>query len=144
MKRFLIAVFALVCLLTPSLGHAQVSNPKINIAPMNGFETYLSAAFTKKNVPAQALQTADGADYILRSTPVNEKEESGASKFARCMFAYCAGIEGTNTVSVQLIDTKTNVSVWAYSVKKQGAKNYQSSAEACAKHLKNWLEHKGN
>ena len=30
-----------------------------------------------------------------------------------------------------------------YNVKKGGSSNFQSSAEACAKHLKNWLQHTG-
>jgi hypothetical protein len=68
------------------------------------------------------------------------KEESGAGKIARCAFAYCAGINGTQTVSVELVKPSTTSTVWAYSVKKQGASNYQSSSEAVAKHLKEYFE----
>lgn len=120
-----------------------MSNPKIYIAPQGGFESYLAGAFTKKNVPAQMVQTEEGADYILNPAPVEQKPESAGSKIARCMFAYCAGIEGTQTASVTLIDTQTKAVVWAYNVRKGGSSNFQSSAEACAKHLKNWLEHTG-
>jgi hypothetical protein len=57
---------------------------------------------------------------------------------ARCLFAYCAGIEDKGNVSVQLIETTSTKMVWAYSVKKQKgrSKNEQSMAEAVAKHLK--------
>jgi len=75
---------------------------------------------------------------------VVEKPESTGGKIARCLFLYCIGIEGSNTVSVQLIDQKANAVLWAYNVKKAGHGNFQSSADACAKHLKRWLQHTGN
>ena len=136
---------ALICLglAFAPFAHAQISNPKIYIAPQNGFESYLAGAFTKKNVPAQMVQTEEAADYILSPAPVQQKPESAGGKIARCLFAYCAGIEGSQTASVSLIDVKTKAVVWAYNVKKGGSSNFQSSAEACAKHLKNWLQHTG-
>lgn len=136
-------LFCILTLAFTPFANAQMSNPKIYIAPQGGFESYLAGAFTKKNVPAQMVQTEEGADYILNPAPVEQKPESAGSKIARCMFAYCAGIEGTQTASVTLIDTKTKAVVWAYNVRKGGSSNFQSSAEACAKHLKNWLEHTG-
>jgi hypothetical protein len=145
MKKFFgnVTLFCLLALAFAPFSHAQTPNPKIYIVPQNGFESYLAGAFTKKNVPAQMIQTEEGADYILSPAPVEQKTESAGSKFARCMFAYCAGIEGSQTASVSLIDAKTKAVVWAYNVRKAGASNFQSSAEACAKHLKNWLEHTG-
>jgi hypothetical protein len=140
MKR-LLCIFALTAF--APVAYSQISNPKVYIAPQNGFESYLAGAFTKKNVPAQMVQTAEAADYVLSPAPVQEKPESTGGKIARCLFAYCAGIEGSQTASVTLIDVKTNGVVWAYNVRKQGSSNFQSSAEACAKHLKSWLEHKG-
>jgi hypothetical protein len=90
------------------------------------------------------VQTPEAADYILSAAPVEQKPESTGGKVARCLFAYCAGIEGSQTASVTLVDAKTNAVVWAYNVRKGGSSNFQSSAEACAKHLKHWLEHTGN
>jgi hypothetical protein len=95
-------------------------------------------------VPAVIVQNKDAADYILSPAPVEQKPESAGGKIARCLFAYCAGIEGSQTASVTLIDAKTSAVVWAYNVRKAGSSNFQSSADACAKHLKNWLEHAGN
>jgi hypothetical protein len=135
--------FIAVALFAP-ITYSQTSSPRIYIAPQNGFESYLAGAFTKKNVPAQMVQAPEGADYILSPAPVEQKPESAGGKIARCLFADCAGIEGSQTASVSLIDTKTNAVVWAYNVRKGGSSNFQSSAEACAKHLKNWLEHKGS
>jgi hypothetical protein len=142
MKK-LFGIVALCTIALAPVGHAQVSNPKIYIAPQNGFETYLAGAFTKKNVPAQIVTAPETADYILSPAPVQQKPESAGGKIARCLFAYCAGIEGSQTASVSLIDAKTKGIVWAYNVKKGGSSNFQSSAEACAKHLKNWLQHTG-
>jgi hypothetical protein len=136
-------LFSVVSLAFVPFAHAQISNPKIYIAPQGGFESFLAGAFTKKNVPAQMVQTGEGADYILIPAPVEQKPESAGGKIARCMFAYCAGIEGSQTASVSLIDARTKAVVWAYNVRKGGSSNFQSSAEACAKHLKNWLEHTG-
>lgn len=140
MKKFL-AMAALIVI--PTLAHAQTSYPKIYIAPQNGYESYLAGAFTKKNVPAQMVQTPEAADYILSAAPVQQKPESAGGKIARCLFASCAGIEGSQTASVTLTDVKTKAVVWAYNVRKGGSNNFQSSAEACAKHLKHWLEHTG-
>jgi len=137
------ALFCIAALAFAPFGHAQISNPKIYIAPQNGFETYLAGAFTKKSVPAQIVIAPEAADYILSPAPVQQKPESAGGKIARCLFAYCAGIEGSQTASVSLIDVKTKAVVWAYNVKKGGSSNFQSSAEACAKHLKNWLQHTG-
>jgi|HubBroStandDraft_6_1064221.scaffolds.fasta_scaffold203684_3 hypothetical protein len=125
------------------IARSQASLPKIYIAPQNGFESFLAGAFTKKGVPAVIVQTPDAADYILAPAPVVQKPESAGGKIARCAFAYCAGIEGTQTASVTLTDVKTKSVVWAYNVRKGGSDNFQSSAEACAKHLKNWLDHTG-
>ena len=122
----------------------QSGTARIFIAPDQGFESYLAAAMTKKHVPAEVLQDESQADYVLSAAAVQEKPESTGGKIARCMFMYCGGIEGSQTASVTLTDLRTNVVVWAYNVRKEGSKNYQSSAGALAKHLKEWLEHRTN
>jgi hypothetical protein len=43
---------------------------------------------------------------------------------------------------VQLVDAKTQEVVWAYNVRKANAQAYQSTSEAVAKHLKQFLEGK--
>jgi hypothetical protein len=88
------------------------------------------------SLPPKAIDTlqAHQAEYAYKT----DCEERGLDRLRNC-----AGIEGSQTASVTLIDTKTNTVVWAYNVRKVGSSNFQSSAEACAKHLKEWLEHKG-
>jgi len=84
------------------------------------------------------------AIYTLKSAPVEIKQESTGGKIARCLFAYCAGIEDKGNVSVQVIESSSTKMMWAYSVNKQrgGGKNQQSMAEGVAKHFKEFLEKK--
>ena len=136
-------LIALVLTLSPSsiTCFSAESKTSIYVEPRGGFESYISAALVKKGVPVIVTMKRDGAAFLLTSK-VEQKEESGASKVARCLFAYCAGIEGNQTATVQLVNTATQEVTWAYNVRKSGSKNYQSSAEAIAKHLKQYLEQK--
>jgi hypothetical protein len=132
--------FGLVLLLF-LVGAARCSAQlKIYIQPDSGFETYVSAALTKKHAPVTVVSDADAATFILQATPVEVKTESTGSKVARCLFLYCAGIQGEQTVSIQLFNPRTKATIWAYTVRKWDANAYQSSAEAIAKHLKQFLE----
>lgn len=123
---------------------AQQDRPTIYIEPQQGFETYLAAAISKKNVPVDIVTDQNMATYVLKSAPVEVKSESTGGKIARCLFASCIGIEDKGSVSVQLIDLSSAKMLWAYSVNKQkgGDKNMQSMAEAVAKHLKEFVEKK--
>jgi hypothetical protein len=94
---------------------------------------------TKKHVPVSFTEDKTQAKFILRSTSESQPESTGG-KVVRCLFAYCAGINGTSTASVTLVDTATQQVLWSYAVRKEGAHNYQSRAEAVAKHLKHFLE----
>jgi hypothetical protein len=138
-KKFgLLFVFAasLSCL-------GQLARPTVYVEPQQGFETYLTAAISKKNVPVDVVLDQTKAAYVLKAAPVEIKTESTGGKIARCLFAYCAGIEDKGNVSVQLIDASSTKVLWGYSVNKQkgGGKNSQAMAEAVAKHLKDFVEH---
>jgi hypothetical protein len=128
--------------LTPQLAQTpppRAGSPRIYIESQGGFESYLSAAMVKKHVPAVVTQNKDEAMFALTSA-VQSKEESTGSKVARCLFLYCAGVAGTQTATVQLINIKTQEVAWAYNVRKGSARAYQSTAESVAKHLKEFLE----
>jgi len=100
------------------------------------FDVYISAALVKKGVPAAITTDSAAATYVLKASAVEIQQQSTGSKFARCIFASCAGIEDRGTTSVQLLSGTTVV--WSYSVNKgRGQKNRQALAEAIAKHLKN-------
>ena len=122
---------------------AQLARPTVYIEPQNGFEAYLAAAIAKKSVPVDVVTDPAKATYVLKSAPVQVKQESTGGKIARCLFASCAGIEDKANVSVQLIESSSSKMLWAYSVNKQrgGSKNEQSMAEAVAKHLKEFVNH---
>jgi hypothetical protein len=140
MKKFgLLIVFAasLSCF-------GQQARPTVYVEPQQGFETYLAAALSKKNVPVDVVTDQTRADYVLKAAPVEIKTESTGGKIARCLFASCVGIEDKGNVSVQFIDASSSKMLWAYSVNKQkgGSKNEQSMAEAVAKHLKDFVESK--
>jgi hypothetical protein len=133
----------LLVLVVASLSAAQqTSRPTVYLEPQQGFETHIAAAIAKKSVPVDVVTDKNKAIYILRSAPVEVKSESTGGKIARCLFAYCAGIEDKGNVSVQLIAASSTKMVWAYSVNKQrgaartSSKNQQSMAEAVAKHSK--------
>jgi len=134
----------LFVLFVASMSFAQLARPTVYIEPQQGFETYLAAAINKKNVPIDVVTDQAKATYVLKSAPVEVKSESTGGKIARCLFAYCAGIEDKGNVSVQLIEVSSTKMLWAYSVNKQkgGSKNEQSMAEAVAKHFKEFLAKK--
>lgn len=134
----------LFVLFVVSTSFAQLARPTVYIEPQQGFETYLAAAMSKKNVPVDVVTDQTKATYVLKSAPVEVKSESTGGKIARCLFAYCAGIEDKGNVSVQLIESSSTKMLWAYSVNKPrgGSKNEQSMAEAVAKHFKEFLEKK--
>src|SRR6266436_8295843 len=134
----------LLVLFASCLSFAQLSRPSVYLEPQQGFETYLAAAFAKKGVPVDVVMDQTKATYVLKSAPVEIKQESTGGKIARCLFASCAGIEDKGNVSVQYIELSSSKMLWAYSVNKQrgGSKNQQSMAEAVAKHLKEFIEKK--
>lgn len=113
-------------------------SPRIYIQPDAGLESYLSAAIVKKHVPAVVTTNKDDARFVLTAV-AEDKPESTGGKIARCLFAYCIGIQGQRNASVRLVDAKTQEVVWAYNVQKVANAN-QSAAEAVAKHLKKFLE----
>jgi hypothetical protein len=141
--KTIVSLLVLVAASLPCLAEV-VARPSVYVEPQNGFETYVAAAIAKKQVPVDVVTDPTKATYTLKAAPVEIKQESTGGKIARCLFAYCAGIEDKGSVSVQLIETSSSKMLWAYSVNKQrgGSKNEQSMAEAVAKHFKEFLSQK--
>jgi hypothetical protein len=132
-------VLALALLLLPVGAAAQMDGPSLAIKADSDFQTALTAAIVKKKVPVVVVEDPAKAKYTLKSAAVYSKDESGAGKVARCLFADCIGIAGTSSVSVQLVRNSDDAIVWAYQVRKAnaGPAGIQSLSEAIAKHLKN-------
>jgi hypothetical protein len=118
---------------------AVAASPTVFVEAQDNFQSAIVAAFVKKKVPAIVVTEEKNATYTLKSADVLAKSETTGSKFARCIFADCIGIEGTASVSVQLIRNSDGAIVWAYQVRKgnSGPVGIQSLSEAIAKHLKN-------
>jgi hypothetical protein len=136
MSRRLILVAVSVLVLLAGTSTLAQDRATLYITPTSdGFETYLAAAMIKKGVPVTVVTKEQGANLVLKAAAVEIQQQSTGSKIARCMFAYCSGIEDRGTTTVQVV--KNDAVVWSYSVNKgRGQKNKQSLAEAIAKHLK--------
>jgi hypothetical protein len=130
-------LFLLTALVVAGSASAQ-STPTLYVQASNGFDTALTAAIVKKDVPVVVVNDQDKAEFTLKATPVYSKDESGAGKIARCMFADCVGMNGFSSVSVELVRSKDSAIVWAYQVRKanSGPLGIQSLSEAIAKHLR--------
>lgn len=95
------------------------------------FGVALSAALLKKNVPVLVVTDSTKAQLIIRSASSQREEKAGTKIFKMAMGDYSSNshFEGT----IQVIDIQSSAVVFAYNVKKG---NFQSAAEAFAKHFK--------
>jgi cellobiose-specific phosphotransferase system component IIB len=109
-------------------------NSKVFLAPMGGFEDELKTAIQKKKVPVVLVTDKDQADYEIAGT--SETEKAGVAKKV-VMWNWHSNEQASITVT----EHKSGEVVFAYSVNKQSsAHGKRSTAEACAKHLKEQIE----
>jgi hypothetical protein len=143
----------------PASDNGQISpGARIVIAPMGGFETYFAAAMREKKVPVRLTLDKDSAQYFVVSTETEwhgfvygsagsaNWNQNGGSATHGAAASSTRGLEA----SIMVIDAKTKDVVWAYEVHKSShgallfgthaARGQQSLAEACAKHLKEFIE----
>ena len=108
---------------------------KIFIAPIaNGYETFLKEAMATKKVPVEIVANRDQADYEI--TGVAESQKAGAAKII-----IMGNWHSREEASITLANLKSGEVVWAYSVHQEGSTHgKRSSAESCAKHLKEAIE----
>jgi len=127
------------------------SGSTVYIEPMSGYETYLAAAFLKKHVPLVVVTEKDKAEYIVRSTVseyaptapgivVNTTTNVNSSGFPSSGFPKAGYGMGHTDASISIVDAHTSQVVFAYSAAKGAHHQMQSTAEACAKHLKEFIE----
>ena len=101
------------------------------------FGTALSAAITKKEVPVLMVTDPAKSEWTIKSAS-SQKEDSTGTKVAK--IALLGAFSGDFTKfegTIQVIDNKSSAVLFAYNVKKG---NFQSAAEAFAKHFKGYLE----
>src|SRR5262252_163440 len=103
---------------------------KVFIAPMDGFETFLKTAIAKKKVAVEIVEDRNKAEYEI--TGVAESKKAGAAKKI-----IMGSWHSTENASIKVTDLKSGEVVYAYSVHEENSNHgKQSSAESCAKHLK--------
>jgi hypothetical protein len=122
--------------LLPATPESMKINPgsRVYFAPMDGFENYLAAAFGKKKVSLIPVFDPSQADYVISGTSVDKK--AGWAKIA-----FMGNIHSDNAASITMTDKRTGAIVYAYAVdKKSTMHGQQTTAEACAKHLKAHME----
>ena len=103
---------------------------KVYIGAINGYESYLTAAMVKKDVPIVVVNSPEKADYQI--TGVSETAQAGWAKML-----FLGSQQSNEQASIVMTNLKTGVVVWGYNVNKTNSnKGKQSSSESCAKHLK--------
>lgn len=111
---------------------ADASNSS-NKAKQVDFGSALAAALAKKEVPVVVVIDKTKAQWVVKSAS-SQQEDSTGTKVAKMAFCgiLCGGytkFEGT----IQVVDIESSAVLFAYNVKKG---NFQSAAEAFAKHFK--------
>ena len=98
------------------------------------FAGAISAALIKKEVPVTVVTDKAKSTWTIESTSA-QKEDSGGTK-AMKILAFGAGAGSFTQFSgtIRVVDNESSAVLFAYSVKKT---NFQSAAEAFAKHFKN-------
>jgi len=142
MRRFEITCFASVLLaLLGSCITAKSNEPatipagsKVYVAPMDGFETYFKAALESKKVPLTVVENKQDAEYEI--TGVAGSQKAGAAKKI-----IMGSWHSKEEASIKVANIKTGVVVFAYSYTTENSTHgKRSSAEACAKHLKDAIK----
>jgi len=108
---------------------------KVFVAPIEGgYDVYLKEAIAKKKVPVEVVASRDQADYEITGTAESQKA-STAKK------VILGNWHSREEASITVSNIKSAEVVWAYSVHEEASTHGQrSSAEACAKHLKEVIE----
>ena len=141
-KRIMAFGFAWVTIffaLVPTWAQQAKSIPagaKVFLEPMGGFETYLKAAMTKKKVPLQIVEDKAQAEFII--TGHSESQKASTAKKV-----IMGNFHSNEDASINVSSVKTGDIVFAYEAHKDSsAHGQQSTAEACAKHLKDQMDGK--
>ena len=155
----------LVALSVVGLAQTQLikSGSTVYVEPMDGYETYLAAALAKKKVPQVVVADKTKADFLITSTvshitltqpavvvnntniaasgdsTVNNTPKSAFEQASERAQARQAA-RGITSASISIVDAHSSQVVFAYAVGKNTNNQLQSTAEACAKHLKEFIE----
>jgi len=142
-----------LCLLLTLPSFAQIpvihSGATVYIEPMDGYETYLAAAIAKKQVPLVVVADKSRANYTITGSVSERAPQSPAIVINNTNGVNTSGSHsgyptpgsfGHTSASIAVIDPRTSQVLFSYSVEKSRQHQLQSDAEACAKHLKEFIE----
>jgi hypothetical protein len=134
---FLLVALAPIIVAQESTHKVIPAGSKVFIAPMeDGFQDYLKAALQAKKVPVVVVDDKASADFEI--TGHSETQKAGTAKKV-IMWDW----HSNEQASIQITNLKTSEVAFAYSANKQSsAHGKKSTAEACAKHLKEKIESK--
>lgn len=146
MKTKFAVMMVLLVTVMQSVGQLR-ANPRVYIEPSEtvdasnakdkakqvDFSSALSAALLKKKTPVTVVTDKAKSNWTIQSMS-SQKEDSTGTKVTKIIaFGAFAGsftkFEGT----IRVVDNETSAVIYAYNVKKS---NFQSAAEAFAKHFK--------
>jgi hypothetical protein len=108
---------------------------KVFVASMpDDFDNYFKAALEKKKVPVVVVASREEAQFEIKGS--SETQKAGAAK--KIMLGSWHSDE---QASISVTSIESGEIVFAYSAnKKNSAHGKQTTAEACAKHLKETME----
>ena len=104
------------------------------------FGAAITGALTKKKVPIVVVTDIGKSQWTIKSS-AGQKEDSTGKTVAKIIFlGPFAGSSTKFEGTFQVIDNESTAVIFAYNVKKN---NFQSAAEAFAKHFKKFLKKRG-
>jgi hypothetical protein len=111
-------------------GPKLAAHAKVYVAAMGGFEIPFKKALADKKVPLEIVEQKELAEYEITGT-AESKKASTAKK------VILGSWHSDEDASIKVANLKSGEIVYAYAVHKQdSAHGQRSTAEACAKHLK--------
>lgn len=141
-KRLLCTVLLTWMVVLPGLAEEAATKilpagAKVFIAPMeNGFQDYLKSAFQAKKIPLLVVDDKNLADFEISG-------HSDTQKASTAKKVILWDWRSNEQASIQITNLKTSEVVFAYAVNKvSSAHGKKSTAEACAKHIKEKIESK--
>ena len=126
--------FPMAAASAPAAGKLKAGST-VFVHPMpDGFDTYFKAALEKKKVPLVVVDSRDKAEYEIKGS--SDTQKAGAAKKI-----FTGSWHSDEQASISVTGVQSGEVVYAYSAnKKNSAHGKQTSAEACAKHLKDAIE----
>ena len=108
---------------------------KVFVNPMkDGFEAQLTSALKAKKVPVEIVTDKSQAEFDINGT--SESVKASAAKII-----LMGSWQSNEQASITVTNLASGETVWAYSVNKLNSTHgKRSTAEACAKHLKDRID----